>query len=109
MVNILEHDLLFAESRQIVDLTWGASLTRFISIASNQGGKDFLSVGRVQSPTLALIVDREKEIKKFKPEPYWEIDANLEKGMEFSAKHTKGRFTASEKAKNAYTAQVFNN
>ena len=92
-----------AESRQIVDLTWGASLTRFISIASNQGGKDFLSVGRVQSPTLALIVDREKEIKKFKPEPFWEIDAKLEKGMEFSAKHSKGRFTASTKAKDAFT------
>ncbi len=92
-----------AESRQIVDLTWGASLTRFISIASNQGGKDFLSVGRVQSPTLAIIVDREKDIKSFKPEPYWEIDAKLDKGMEFSAKHAKGRFTASTKAKSAFT------
>ncbi len=46
-----------AESRQVVDLAWGATLTRFISIASEQQGKDFLSVGRVQSPTLALIVD----------------------------------------------------
>jgi DNA topoisomerase-1 len=81
-----------AESRQVVDLAWGATLTRFISIASNQSGKDFLSVGRVQSPTLAIIVDREKEIAKFKPEPYWEIEAKLEKESKFSAKHKNGRF-----------------
>ncbi|UCF07234.1 MAG: DNA topoisomerase I [Thermoplasmata archaeon] len=92
-----------AESRQVVDLTWGATLTRFISIASSQGGKDFLSVGRVQSPTLAIIVDREKEIKSFKPEPYWEILAKLDNKGEFSAKHSKGRFTQAEKAKAAYS------
>ncbi len=87
-----------AESRQMVDLTWGATLTRFISIASNQGGKDFLSVGRVQSPTLALVVDREKEIQRFKPEPFWEIEAELEKNGKFKAKHSNGRFTDKEKA-----------
>lgn len=81
-----------AESRQVVDLAWGATLTRFISIASNQQGKDFLSVGRVQSPTLALIVDKDKEIRNFKPEPYWEIEASLKKKTEFKAKHRKGRF-----------------
>lgn len=91
-----------AESRQIVDLTWGATLTRFISIASSQGGKDFLSVGRVQSPTLALLVDREKEIQKFEPEPYWEIEAKLDKEGEFSAKHSKGRFMEEEKANEAF-------
>ncbi|UCE73401.1 MAG: DNA topoisomerase I [Methanomassiliicoccales archaeon] len=89
-----------AESRQVVDLAWGASLTRFISIASNQSGKDFLSVGRVQSPTLALLVDREKEIESFKPEPYWEIEATMEKKEKFTAKHINGKFhdkkTASE-------------
>jgi DNA topoisomerase-1 len=91
-----------AESRQVVDLAWGATLTRFISIASEQQGKDFLSVGRVQSPTLALIVDREKEIKKFKPEPYWEIEAQLKKEMEFSAKHKKGRFDDLKKVTESY-------
>jgi DNA topoisomerase-1 len=102
-----------AESRQVVDLAWGATLTRFISIASNQQGKDFLSVGRVQSPTLALIVDKEKEIRKFKPEPYWEIEANLEKSSKFKAKHKKGRFDdlkavnlAFERAKRAKSAKV---
>jgi DNA topoisomerase-1 len=91
-----------AESRQVVDLAWGATLTRFISIASEQQGKDFLSVGRVQSPTLALIVDREKEIKKFKPEPYWEIEAQLKKDMEFKAKHKIGRFDDLKKVNEAF-------
>jgi DNA topoisomerase-1 len=94
--NLVDVDLNLsasAESRQVVDLAWGATLTRFISIASNQSGKDFLSVGRVQSPTLAIIVDREKEIKDFKPEPFWEIAAKLDKNGGFSAKHKKGKFT----------------
>lgn len=75
-----------AEARQYIDLIWGASLTRFISISSNQLGKDFLSVGRVQTPTLALIVEREKQIEKFVPKPYWIIKLILEKnGMKFDA------------------------
>jgi DNA topoisomerase-1 len=68
-----------ALARQTVDLVWGAVLTRFISISSERTGKDFLSVGRVQTPTLALILDREDEIKAFTPEPYWEIHGEVEK------------------------------
>ena len=68
-----------ALARQTVDLVWGAVLTRFISISSERVGKDFLSVGRVQTPTLALILDREDEIGAFQPEPYWEIDGEVEK------------------------------
>ena len=49
------------EARQSIDLMWGAALTRFISLAARRGGQNILSVGRVQSPTLAMIVDREKE------------------------------------------------
>ncbi|MDI6917567.1 MAG: DNA topoisomerase I [Thermoplasmatales archaeon] len=92
-----------AETRQIIDLVWGATLTRFISLASGQLGKYFLSVGRVQSPTLRLIVDREKEIKMFKPKPYWEIEGIFEKDKKrFSAKHVEGRFWENEKAKNIF-------
>ena len=65
------------ESRQIIDLAWGAVLTRFMSLASNRTGKDFLSIGRVQSPTLALLVEKEKEIKDFKPKTFWKINAIL--------------------------------
>ena len=92
-----------AEARQIIDLAWGATLTRFISLASGQLGKEFLSVGRVQSPTLRLIVDREKEIKMFKPKPYWEIEGIFEKDKKhFSAKHAEGRFWENEPAKKIF-------
>lgn len=77
------------EARQIIDLVWGAALTRYISLTSGRLGKEFLSVGRVQSPTLALIVDREKEISAFVSRPYWEIYADLEKGLRVH--HARGR------------------
>jgi len=90
-----------AETRQLIDLMWGAALTRFISLASGQLGKDFLSVGRVQSPTLALIVGREKEIREFKPVPYWLVEANLKKDGDFKAAHANGRFDSKEDAHRA--------
>ena len=90
-----------AETRQLIDLVWGASLTRFISLASGQLGKDFLSVGRVQSPTLALIVAREKEIQNFKPIPYWVVSADLKKDSAFKASHKHGTFHVKEEAQSA--------
>jgi DNA topoisomerase-1 len=65
------------EARQIIDLVWGAALTRFLSLSARQLGDDFISVGRVQGPTIKLIVDREREIEAFDPEDYWELFANL--------------------------------
>ncbi|MEA2054313.1 MAG: DNA topoisomerase I [Candidatus Thermoplasmatota archaeon] len=92
-----------AEARRIIDLAWGASLTRFISLASNQLGRDFLSVGRVQSPTLALIVDKEKEIEKFIPVPYWMIGADMiSNEIQFTAYHAHGKFWEKEKADAIY-------
>ncbi len=79
-----------ADARREIDLLWGAALTRFISIASGKMGSSFLSVGRVQSPTLALCVDREKEIQAFKPEPFWNITLDCEKdSVEFKAEMQK--------------------
>ncbi|MGM0591531.1 MAG: DNA topoisomerase I [Halobacteriota archaeon] len=76
----LDFDLAAAgEARQIIDLVWGAALTRFLSLSARQLGNDFISVGRVQGPTLKLIVDREREIDAFDPEDYWELFANLQK------------------------------
>ena len=49
------------EARQDIDLIWGATLTRFVSLATGRLGSQFLSVGRVQSPTLAIVVERELE------------------------------------------------
>jgi DNA topoisomerase-1 len=82
-----------AHSRQDIDLIWGAVLTRFMSLAAYRYGSEYLSVGRVQTPTLRLIVDRELERRAFVPAPYWEIKASLEKGAEtIEAAHTGNRF-----------------
>jgi len=75
-----------AMARQKIDLIWGAIFTRLISVHSGRMGRDFLSVGRVQTPTLRLIVDREREIQNFKPEKYYELFADFD---EFTAKHPK--------------------
>ncbi|MCU4741465.1 DNA topoisomerase I [Halobacteria archaeon AArc-m2/3/4] len=76
----LDFDLAAAgEARQIIDLIWGAALTRFLSLSAGQLGNDFISVGRVQSPTLKLLVDREREIEAFDPEDYWELFVDLTK------------------------------
>ena len=50
-----------AQTRGEIDLIWGATLTRAVSLATRRFGSNFLSVGRVQSPTLGLIVERELE------------------------------------------------
>lgn len=101
----LDFDLAAAgEARQVVDLMWGASLTRFISLAARRGGQNILSVGRVQSPTLAMIVDREKEIESFVPEKYWQISLLTEKDKKtLEARHTHGRFKDKSAAEHAYS------
>ncbi|MFB6153031.1 MAG: DNA topoisomerase I [Halodesulfurarchaeum sp.] len=85
----LDFDLAEAgEARQIIDLVWGAALTRFLSLSARQMGDDFISVGRVQSPTIKLIVDKEREIEAFDPEEYWELFADLRKnGTTFEAQY----------------------
>ena len=92
-----------AEARQVIDLIWGATLTRFISLSSGRLGRNFLSVGRVQSPTLRIIVDRELEIERFKPEKYYEVHAVFRKnGEKFSAKHEK-RFKDKNEAESVFS------
>ncbi|WP_053949118.1 DNA topoisomerase I [Halolamina sediminis] len=86
----LDFDLAAAgEARQTVDLVWGAALTRFLSLSAGQLGEDFISVGRVQGPTLKLLVDREREIQAFDPDDYWELFADLTKdgGAGFEAQY----------------------
>ena len=90
------------EARQDIDLIWGATLTRWVSRATKRYGSAFLSVGRVQSPTLVLIADRERERRAFVPEPYWEIEVNLENGEPFTVRHQIERFEDKAKARDAY-------
>jgi DNA topoisomerase I len=77
------------EARQDIDLIWGATLTRFVSLATGRLGSQFLSVGRVQSPTLAIVVERELERRAHVAEHYWEVFAAFE--------HPDGQFTAHHK------------
>jgi len=95
-----------AEARQEIDLVWGALLTRYMSITSGQRGRQFLSVGRVQTPTLALLVERDQEIKEFKPTPFWELLAHATKGEDaFTLRHAHGIFESKPEA-DALLAQV---
>ncbi len=88
----LDHALAeAAESRQEIDLVWGALLTRFLSLTSGQRGRSFLSAGRVQTPTLALLVERDQVIKEFTPTPFYEIVGTGTKGQEeFRLAHAHG-------------------
>ena len=81
-----------ADTRREIDLIWGAVLTRYVSLTSGKLGKSFLSVGRVQTPALGLVVDREKEIQAFKPEDFWTLSIGCEKNKEkFNAVYEKSR------------------
>ncbi|QOS10835.1 DNA topoisomerase 1 [Haloferax gibbonsii] len=80
------------EARQIIDLVWGAALTRFLSLSARQLGNDFISVGRVQGPTLKLIVDREREIEAFDPEDYWELFSKLTKDADGDAESFEAQY-----------------
>jgi len=70
-------------SRHMIDFIYGVNLSRALtqSFKVSNDGKRYcnLSIGRVQGPTLAFVVDREMEIRKHVPEPYWTISAEFEK------------------------------
>ena len=79
-------------SRAMGDWLLGMNATRLYTSKYGQN-KQVLSIGRVQTPTLALIVNRQLEIENFKPEPYWELKT-VYRETTFSA--TKGKFTSKE-------------
>lgn len=79
-------------SRAIGDWLLGMNATRLYTLKYGQN-RQVLSIGRVQTPTLALIVKRQQEIDNFQPEPYWELKT-VYRDTTFSA--TKGRFTSKE-------------
>jgi DNA topoisomerase I len=80
-------------ARQDIDLLWGATLTRAVSLSTRRFGSNFLSVGRVQSPTLGLIVERELERRAHVPKPFWELFAKFQHpDGSFEAHHTVDKF-----------------
>lgn len=85
-------------SRAIGDWILGMNATRLYTLKYGQN-RQVLSIGRVQTPTLALIVNRQKEIDNFKPEPYWVL-ATIYRDTTFTA--TKGKFTSKEEGGQAF-------
>jgi len=80
-------------ARQDIDLLWGATLTRAVSLATRRFGSNFLSVGRVQSPTLGLIVEREMERRAHVAKPFWELFAKFQHPEgSFEAHHATDKF-----------------
>jgi DNA topoisomerase-1 len=93
-LDVLSYPLAFAgAARQDIDLLWGAALTRAISLATRRFGSNFLSVGRVQSPTLGLVVEREMERRAHVSKPYWEVFAKFaHPDGTFEAHHATDKF-----------------
>ena len=85
-------------SRAIGDWLLGMNCTRLYTLMYGQNHQ-VLSIGRVQTPTLALIVNRQKEIDNFKPEPYWVL-STIYRDTLFTA--TSGKFTSEEEGKKAF-------
>jgi DNA topoisomerase I len=80
-------------ARQDIDLLWGATLTRAVSLSTRRFGSNFLSVGRVQSPTLGLVVEREMERRAHVAKPFWELFAKFEHpDGSFEAHHETDKF-----------------
>jgi len=83
-------------SRAIGDWLLGMNATRLYTLKYGKN-RQILSIGRVQTPTLALIVNRQLEIENFKPEAYWELKT-IYRNTVFSA--SKGRFSSVEEGTN---------
>ena len=96
----LDTDLAAAGgSRQDIDLIWGAVLTRYLTLVKFAGYGNVRSSGRVQTPTLALIVAKERERMAFVPEDYWVIRGSFGEGDDaFEAGHATARFKSAAEA-----------
>ena len=92
-----EFDRLYhaGKSRAIGDWVLGFNATRLYTLRYGNG-KQVLSIGRVQTPTLAMIVSRQKEIENFKPSPFWVLQTEYKNTL-FNAE--VGKFENVEKAK----------
>ncbi len=90
------------EARHMLDWMWGINLSRaLMNAVSNSGQRKILSIGRVQGPTLAILAKREKEIKDFKPEPFWKLEITL-RGIQFE--NARGQIFDKSEAEKALDA-----
>lgn len=88
------------EARHKLDWFYGINLSRALTSAITKAGMfKILSAGRVQGPALKIVVDREKEIKAFKPTPFWQIELNGKaKAEAITAWHKEDKFWEKKKA-----------
>jgi DNA topoisomerase-1 len=97
-------------ARHIVDFYFGVNISKALTTAVRKAKYRYLqlSAGRVQTPTLSILVDREKKIQKFVPEPYWLIKALLEnkyeknKDEDIIADHVEGKIFDPERAEKIF-------
>jgi DNA topoisomerase III len=83
-----------ARSRSEADWIVGMNATRAATIRLRSSFDGAVSLGRVQTPTLAILARREQEIRDFKPEPYWVVDATFDPVAEPRPRTYEGRFHA---------------
>jgi DNA topoisomerase III len=83
-----------ARSRSEADWIVGMNATRAATIRLRSSFDGAVSLGRVQTPTLAILAQREQEIREFKPEPYWIVDAQFDPVAEPTGRRYEGRFHA---------------
>ena len=97
-INIDLNQVESGSARHVLDYYFGVNISKSLMQSVRAAKKRFLklSVGRVQTPALSLLVDREKKIKKFVPEPYWMIKALLDD--EIIADYTNGKISDKKKA-----------
>ncbi len=92
-------------TRHFLDFYWGINLTRALTIAmkKNMNGFKLVSSGRVQSPTLHMLAEREIEIKKFIPTPYWQLELHcLADGDELIANYKEDKIWEKPKAQKIF-------
>ncbi|MCD6476756.1 MAG: DNA topoisomerase I [Candidatus Aenigmarchaeota archaeon] len=92
-------------ARHYLDYYYGVNVTRALTLAIKKYAKRFsmLSAGRVQGPTLVLLAKKEKEIQKFKPKPYWQIELKVNIGKNIiTALYEKEKIFDKKKADNVY-------
>ena len=103
--NLVQMDTDLASAgatRQDIDLIWGAVLTRYLTLVRFAGYGNVRSSGRVQTPTLALIVAKERERMAFVPEDYWTIRGSFgSEDAAFEAPHSMARFKSATAAQAA--------
>ena len=102
MIDIDLHQVDSGIARHMLDYYFGMNISSALmdAVKSTSYRRISLSAGRVQTPTLSILVDREKEIQAFVPEPYWQIKAKCE--HDIIANHVEDKIFDKERAKRIF-------